>query len=734
MTPHLQRSDLPEDAHAAPAGTETVTDALTGTGDRLVLARELAEFVVAFSGAYQRFSMYPDGHPALETAIRNLAKRLDEIFLDRPSVAIGVSPSQLLVAGVPTDPKQVLLRDLAEHLHRHDVGGVKILRGVKRAELASLFSSLRGGGAGAGAAHPAEKQNGGPPGTAPRPHWNHIRLYPPSYDHLALFDDSGEEEQEVTATEAWAKLLWLGLARAAVSEDLTDDEGSALDPEELAKAIDEQCEDPVYGDQLLTALSSFAESCRERGRSESVTVQRHLARLIAGLSDNALNQLLVMRENGEDRRRFLLESTHVLTAKLVLRLVEAAAGAQNRSLSPALLQLLGKMASHADDETGPRRRQADDSLRELIRKLLERWDDEQLSTALPALYERTLERLPRILPEEFDAVTAYVPEADRIIQMSLEAGACEVGTLRAADFMIARGEVASLLDLINEAPEGDSVARELRARVVHPYTVGVLLAEDHVDLDTLGRLVPECGVEAAGVMFDALSTSEDRKVRATLLELLARFGADVGPEAAERIKGAPWYVQRNLIKLLDMLPSLPEAFSPAACLAHSDARVRHEGFKLLLHDPANRERAIREAIKAPDPPTIRLGLVAATEDCPTEAAQVIVERLKKHELNKDLVPIAVRAIAPVEDPSVLDCLLDVASGQRAWYLLRRIAPRSPAMLAAITGLTIHWRWHAKAQPVLRRAERHKDKQVRDAAGAHLRLHQVTDDPRLKVIV
>jgi hypothetical protein len=56
------------------------------------------------------------------------------------------------------------------------------------------------------------------------------------------------------------------------------------------------------------------------------------------------------------------------------------------------------------------------------------------------------------------------------------------------------------------------------------------------------------------------------------------------------------------------------------------------------------------------------------------------------------------------------------------------------MLAAITALTIHWRWNPKALPLLRRAERHRDKQVRDAAGAHLQLRQVTDDPRLKVIV
>ncbi|NNG15174.1 MAG: hypothetical protein HKM89_01750 [Gemmatimonadales bacterium] len=732
MTQQPRDGELLEQRYDAEVGdAENMTDALTragsgsGGGERLVLSRELAEFVVAFSGAYQRFSMYPDGHPALETAIHNLSKKLESVFLDRGAVAVGVAPNQLLVAGIPTDPKHVLLRDLAEHLHRRDVGGVKLLRGVKRSELTELFATI------------LRSSSDGPdavPASSTPPHWKHIRLYPPSYDHLVLFDDADEDDQDVSAGEAWAKLLWIGLARAAVTEELTDEAGSALDADALATAIEEHCEDQDYNKRLLTALTEFTEACRERGRSESVTVQKHFAKLIGRLSEDALQRLLAMRDNGTAQRQFLLESSHVMAAKLVIRLVEAAANASNRSLSPALLQLLHKLATHAEDDGGPRKHHADESFREMIRKLLERWDEKESDATIPAVYERTLAHLPRIVPDEFDEVSAYAPEPDRIVQMSLEGGVMEVGTLRAADYLIARGRVDELLHLIEEAPEADPVAQELKARVVHPYTVSVLLSAPTVDTETLGRMVPECGLDAAGAMFDALATSQDRKVRARLLEFLARFGSDVGPEAAERIAGAPWYVQRNLIKLLSKLPELPEEFSPSACLAHSDARVRHEGFKLLLHDPAMRDRAIREAVAAPDPPTIRLGLVSAMEGCPADAVPVVLDRLQRDELPKDLVPIAVRAIAPSDDPAVLECLLNVATGPRRWYGLRRIAPKSPEMLAAVTALTIHWRWNPKALPVLRRAERHRDKQVRDAAGAHLRLHQVTDDPRLKVIV
>ena len=355
------------DAEIGDAGQ--MTDALTRDGstggERLVLARELAEFVVAFSGAYQRFSMYPDGHPALETAIHKLSKTLEGVFLDRGAVAVGVAPSQLLVAGIPTDPKNVLLRDLADHLHRRDVGGVKILRGVKRSELTELFATILRSSPD-GSEDVAER--------APRLHWRHIRLYPLSYDHLVLFDDADEEETNVSATEVWAKLLWIGLARAAVMEELTDEAGSALDADALAAAIEEHCEDQDYNKRVLTALTEFTGACRERGRSESVTVQKHFAKLIGRLSEDALQRLLAMRNNGTAQREFLLESSHVMAAKLVIRLVEAAANASNRSLSPALLQLLHKLATHAEDDGGPRRHHADESFREMIRKLIERWD------------------------------------------------------------------------------------------------------------------------------------------------------------------------------------------------------------------------------------------------------------------------------------------------------------------------------------------------------------------------
>ena len=110
--------------------------------DGQVLSRELSEFLLDFLGAQQRFAMYPVGHPLIEPAVDSLTRRLNTLFLERGSISLAVTPMQLVVSGVPTDPDHTMLRELAARLHRRNVGGIKIFRGVNRTELASFLGVI----------------------------------------------------------------------------------------------------------------------------------------------------------------------------------------------------------------------------------------------------------------------------------------------------------------------------------------------------------------------------------------------------------------------------------------------------------------------------------------------------------------------------------------------------------------------------------------------------------------
>src|SRR3970282_1829079 len=99
---------------------------------RVALSRDLSEFLVELSIALHRHSMYPSGHPSLDPAIDAVVRRAERLLQHRISIAIGVARRQLIIEGVTTDPNQPVLRRLAEGLHRHQIGVIKVTRCVCR--------------------------------------------------------------------------------------------------------------------------------------------------------------------------------------------------------------------------------------------------------------------------------------------------------------------------------------------------------------------------------------------------------------------------------------------------------------------------------------------------------------------------------------------------------------------------------------------------------------------------
>jgi hypothetical protein len=242
----------------------------------------------------------------------------------------------------------------------------------------------------------------------------------------------------------------------------------------------------------------------------------------------------------------------------------------------------------------------------------------------------------------------------------------------------------------------------------------VVLEGTPVDLDVLDRLIPAAGIDAAPVLLDGLAESRDRRVRLALLDLLARFGGAVGPLAADRMDGMPWYVQRNLLALLGRLPDRPMRYTPPGMLAHRDPRVRHEALALAVADSGLRNRGLAEALDSGYEPTLRLAFRTLQEHCPPEFVPRLIARAADPNLEPDLRAAAITALAPVNDPVVLRVLrrLVVARGITA---LGRIAPKSPQMLAALRGLAAHWNNHPKVVPLLEAARQSRDPEIRSAS-------------------
>ena len=441
-----------------------------------------------------------------------------------------------------------MLRELAGKLHRRNVGGIKIYRGVSRTELASFLGVI---GTDAADAQQLVAHD------EPTAQWPHIRLFGLAYDKLALLDDEDEETALFDPLGgSWAGRLWLGLARASIGEHLSDDLAAKVDPEEIAKAINEQSKESRRDERVITALTDLAEACQGRGRAETIALQRQLSRLIGSLKPETLERLMHMGGDVDRRRRWLFQASKIMTADVIVSLVEAAAHAQQRSVSPAMLQLLSKLSSHVDQGPPRTRLRAEQVLRQRIRSMISRWSLADLPYGSPA-YDKMLESLPGGAAD-FEPVLVYAPEPQRVIMTCLELGVVQAGTRRAVDKMVEKGETGLLLDMLERVSADRPAVSELRGWVISRSTVSRVLAIEPVDMETLGRLVKGVGMESLPVLLDALSTAKERKVRARLMDIIAHLG--------------PWHRCRR--GAADLGRALVRAAEPAAAAGHAAGAAR----------------------------------------------------------------------------------------------------------------------------------------------------------------
>jgi hypothetical protein len=77
--------------------------------------------------------------------------------------------------------------------------------------------------------------------------------------------------------------------------------------------------------------------------------------------------------------------------------------------------------------------------------------------------------------------------------------------------------------------------------------------------------------------------------------------------------------------------------------------------------------------------------------------------------------LALRVLARSRTARALDWLSAQAVPRTRWFRRRRLAPKSPELLAAIAGLAAHGPDEPRAQQVLAAAERHADAEIRAAA-------------------
>ena len=702
---HCQGREFPNSASIVrpnmSADRGTLPDSLPHAGPTATLTRELSDFLVLFSISLNKYSFYPNGHPQLRGAATEVLDSVRSLLVERPTVALGVAKQQLVIEGVATDSSHPLLRELADRLHRHQIGAIQFSEGVREADVHNLLQAL--------AVDPDRSDSplGLDPDTGAG--FGRIALHTLDFGQLTLVDPNVDGAGG--GASGLGADLWVGLARAALEADHgAPDDDRMQDPVALATAIESHDREVAYDQVIVGYLLQISDELRRGRDAESTVLRDRVSRLIGSLRPQTLARLLEMGGDTVQRRRFLLDASQSVAVDAVVELVEAAALTSGQTISHAMARLLHKLAAQATG-SGDSSSSADGALREQVRRLVRGWS---LDDPNPDEYRQILDRMARATPELVSSTGEAVSEAERIVAMSLELDLVEEPTRRAVADLVGSGSVSKVIALLQGAPDDRQAIGQIWALLVDREQFSSVLSQEPLDPAMLDQLVQMAGIGAIEPLLDALTNSAARGTRRLVLEHLVALGTAAAEAAVGRLPGAPWYVARNVLILVRRTGVLPQEWSPSEWAQHEDSRVRREAIRLMLDHPSWRERAIVMGIRDDDATVARAALISAAHGCPRSAVAPALRRLREGTFDDELAPLAIRALAASGTREGLELAINTTL-ERTFFGRPRLAHPSPDVIAALSGLAACWHDEPRASTVLALASKHFDAEVRAAA-------------------
>jgi len=670
------------------------------TAERPPASDAINTFLVRVSIALHKHGTYPPGHPALVSADSALALSTEALFSERAALGIGVARRTLLVDGVPTDSSNAVVKELAERLHRREVGGILLRRGVTADELSDALHHL--------SADPTQFRERLHGHGDPLPTWPHIDIVPPAFRRLALAgNEGGEPPVDGAGQKLWHMLAVATLDQGGNAEAVPESEAS---PDRLADRINayarERRNSRDVGEMLLR-LGRYAKSAQGVERQ---AIEDQVRTLMSQLSPEALGWLFA-GQNREERRILMTEAVDVLPVDTVVELLKAAGDSSEQNISHFMVRMLRKLAGQAktSEEGGA---QGDGELRDAAREIVDNWT---LEDPNPLEHTRLLDQLSQFEVSKVEGTVPLAGEGLRLMQISIETNASGDHVLEAIELMLEARELTPLLDLLATADDAPDTVALARRHLESPEVLRRVLLEEPIDAVGSQRLLDEIGPGAAAGLLDALAISESQGTRRLILERLAAMGGQIAPLLADRLPRVPWYVQRNVLALLARLKTLPAGFEARAYAEHPEVTVRFQALSVMVRQAKEREEAIHLALADTDPRVVKLGLDAAAGGLPRQAVTRLMVLINHPARPTDLRLRGIRLLAQAPTPATRDWLFDKVLTKRTLFRGPRLTPKTPEMIAALEVLARKWRSYPQAAYALKLAQESGDPELVAAA-------------------
>ncbi len=647
------------------------------------LAPQHHEFLTHLSVALHKHRAYPPGHPMRVESTKMLQGFLAGALRNRPMLRIGVAQHHLIIDDEASEVSQPVLRELAERLHRRQVGAIVLSQGVGVGELDAALERMN-----------VDPRRTPVDGTTSSPEQvgKHVEILPVSYTNLVIAGDSAPAAGGATSVAD----LWAEIARLTASPQTGLGEGGAG---ELAEALRRFRGDTGKRAAVVGTLERFGRAAARESGPSGTLARRELRELLKGIPRKELSSLLGIDLARPDAIAQLTNASEWLALPALIDLVEAAAESSGQSVSHFLLRLLRKLGDRSPS-AGENDVESESGVRETIQSLLQGWN---LADPNPEVHTRLLEELSRRDRSGSTLAAGYAAESERVVLMALEVATGGPLVIQAADGMLGSGHLVAMLDLL-DLPAPNAAADAIWTHLVSPETLRRVLLEEPIDQTACVRLLARVPLESAEGLLDSLTISESQSTRWLILTRLAELGPAVGGLLVDRLDQAPWYLKRNLLGLLADLPEVPQGFSAKRYADEVEPLLRLEALRLMLRSPQDREEAINRSLADPDDRLVRIGLEAGAEaGLPRASLPRLMKFLNDASRPAELRARGVALLVHFESPTVRQWLVARSLVRRGIFRRTRLAPKSPDLVAGLLVLATVFRGHPQAAEVLRRA-------------------------------
>jgi hypothetical protein len=399
----------------------------------------------------------------------------------------------------------------------------------------------------------------------------------------------------------------------------------------------------------------------------------------------------------------------------VVKLLHAAATSSEQTISNSMTRVLTKLAAHAGGVKGVDQTIADAQLREQVEALVNDWE---LEDPNPERYTSTLDAMAKagpafqLHPGDEEIRSGSV----RILEMALELDAFGPIVTKAVTDLMEGGEAGILVARLEGAPEAGATVRAALSELLPQERLSQLLAGGHLTESMLRSLMELMEGGGAERLLQVLIHSELKSVRRHVFDVLVDMGPSVVDDALTHLDDPRWFVQRNMLALLQRLGSLPEDFDPVRFLDHEDARVRREALPLALQRRDRRPRTLVTALRDDDAHMVRIALLALHRRLPDAVVPTLVHRVVSNEkLPDDLRVLGIALAGKTGSPMALDALVKLVAPGRTFFGRRKLASASATVIAALRALARYWPEERSTQQVLGLAARSKDPELRESA-------------------